>query len=411
MLVIFVCSSFQLISQNTFFLDSLLKADLSKYATVLQNKKKYKLHIVYSKINRDEKNAPHFATYKLHGNNSYVYPASTVKLPIALLALIKLEEAHIPEINRATTMITDSAFYCQKKITSDSSSNNGFPTLENYIKKMFLVSDNASCARVYEYAGYDYLQKKLAELNYKDVRLFNRLDSQCQGDTSKITPPIYFLNDAKDTIFKQPLTFASLKLTHPIKNSAVGNFHLNANGKLAKGPKNFSNHNFFHPADLHKLMQELVFNNYALDSNKLPISNDSRHFMIKQLGLYPRESDYPKYDKKSFYDSYKKYFLYGSSVATINQDSIRVINIVGRAYGFLIDCAYIIDFKNNIEFLLTACIYVNKSNKVGKGKYEYDSIGLPFLKDLGWCMYNYERMREKKVMPDLNEFKVLFEKK
>jgi hypothetical protein len=276
---------------------------------------------------------------------------------------------------------------------------------------MFLVSDNASCARVYEYAGYDYLQKKLAELNYKDVRLFNRLDSQCQGDTSKITPPIYFLNDAKDTIFKQPLTFASLKLTHPIKNSAVGNFHLNANGKLAKGPKNFSNHNFFHPADLHKLMQELVFNNYALDSNKLPISNDSRHFMIKQLGLYPRESDYPKYDKKSFYDSYKKYFLYGSSVATINQDSIRVINIVGRAYGFLIDCAYIIDFKNNIEFLLTACIYVNKSNKVGKGKYEYDSIGLPFLKDLGWCMYNYERMREKKVMPDLNEFKVLFEKK
>jgi hypothetical protein len=409
--VIFVCSSFQLISQNTFFLDSLLKADLSKYATVLQNKKKYKLHIVYSKINRDEKNAPHFATYKLHGNNSYVYPASTVKLPIALLALIKLEEAHIPEINRATTMITDSAFYCQKKITSDSSSNNGFPTLENYIKKMFLVSDNASCARVYEYAGYDYLQKKLAELNYKDVRLFNRLDSQCQGDTSKITPPIYFLNDAKDTIFKQPLTFASLKLTHPIKNSAVGNFHLNANGKLAKGPKNFSNHNFFHPADLHKLMQELVFNNYALDSNKLPISNDSRHFMIKQLGLYPRESDYPKYDKKSFYDSYKKYFLYGSSVATINQDSIRVINIVGRAYGFLIDCAYIIDFKNNIEFLLTACIYVNKSNKVGKGKYEYDSIGLPFLKDLGWCMYNYERMREKKVMPDLNEFKVLFEKK
>ena len=411
LLVIFVCASFSLISQTTHFLDSLLKTDLTKYSAILENRNRFKFHILYTKINRDEKNTPHFKNYSLQANNGYIYPASTVKLPIALLALLKLEESNISELNRRATMITDSAFYCQKKITTDSSSNNGLPNIENYIKKMFLVSDNASCARVYEYAGYDYLHKKLAELNFKNVRLFNRLDSQCQGDTSKITPPIYFLNDAKDTIFKQPLTFANQKLNHPIKNSKVGNFHLNANGKLVKEPKDFSNHNYFQPADLHKLMRQLVFNNYVPDTNKLPISNDGRFFMLKQLGLYPKESDFPKYDKKSFYDSYKKYFLYGSSVATINQDSIRVINIVGRAYGFLIDCAYIIDFKNNIEFLLTACIYVNKSNKVGKGKYEYDSIGLPFLKDLGWCMYNYERMREKKVMPDLNEFKVLFEKK
>jgi hypothetical protein len=411
LLAIFICSSFQLISQNASFLDSLLKVDLAKYTTIFENKNKYKLQILYTKINRDEKNIPRFETYNLHANNSYVYPASTVKLPIALLALIKLEEANIPELNRATTMITDSAFYCQKPITVDSSSSNGLPSIENYIKKMFLVSDNSSCAHVYEYAGYDYMHKKLAELNFKHVRLFNRLDSQCQGDTSKITPPVYFLNEAKDTIFKQPLTYASEKLKHPIKNSMVGNFHLNANGKLIKGPKDFSNHNYFQPTDLHKLMQQLVFNNHAPDTNKLPISNENRLFMLQQLGLYPKESDFPKYDKKTFYDSYKKYFLYGSSVATINQDSIRVINIVGRAYGFLIDCAYIVDFKNNIEFLLTSCIYVNKSNKVGKGKYEYDSIGLPFLKDLGWCMYHYERKRKRKVIPDLSEFRTLFEKK
>jgi IS1 family transposase len=398
-------------SQNASFLDSLLKSDLSKHATIFANKNKYKLHILYTKINRDEKNVPHFETNSVHANNSYVYPASTVKLPIALMALLKLEETNLSQLNRATTMITDSAFYCQKSIKVDSSSSNGLPSIENYIKKMFLVSDNSSCARVYEYAGYDYLHKKLAELNFKNVRLFNRLDSQCQGDTSKITPPIYFLNAAKDTIVKQSLTYAIEKLNHPIRNSLVGSFHLDANGKLVKGPKDFSNHNYFQPTDLHKLMLQLVFSNHALDTNKLPITNENRFFMLQQLGLYPKESNFPKYDKKIFYDSYKKYFLYGSSVAAINQDSIRVINIVGRAYGFLIDCAYIIDFKNNIEFLLTACIYVNKSNKVGRGKYEYDSIGLPFLKDLGWCMYNYERKRVKKILPDLSEFKVLFEKK
>ena len=393
-------------AQKTNSADSLIRSVLQKYPKILANQNTYKLQIFYTQINRDEKNRPAFKDYNYVTEKKYFYPASTVKLPIATLALIKLEELNIPDLNRETVMITDSAFFCQKKVCIDSTSQNRLPSIENYIKKMFLVSDNNSCARIYEFIGFDYAHKKLRTLGFKNVRLLNRLDAQCIGDTSKITPPIYFINHKKDTVYKQPLTYFNEKLTRPIANYKVGKVHLGLNGKRIAGPKDFSNHNYLTASDLHQFFKKIVFNNYLIGSDKLPISQDSRLFMMKQLGLYPRESVFPKYDSKVFYDSYKKYFLYGAAASLINQDSIRVFNIVGRAYGFLTDCAYIIDFKNKIEFMLTVNIYVNEKNVIGNGNYQYEKTGLPFLKDLSWCFYNFEYSRKRLFLPDLSEFQL-----
>jgi hypothetical protein len=325
------------------------------------------------------------------------------------LALIKLEEIDIKGLDRSTAMITDSAFFCQKKVRSDTTSPGGYPTIENYIKKMFLVSDNYSFARVYEFVGYDYAHKKLNAFGYKNIRLFNRLDGQCPGDTAKITPPIYFLSEKKDTLYKQPLTFFTGELIHPIKSSKVGLAHVNNAGKRVYQPKDFSTHNYMHISDLHSIMKKIVFNNLLSKKEKLPISDENRMFMLKELGMYPKESDHPKYDKKIFYDSFKKYFIYASAIATIDQDSLRIFNIVGKAYGFLIDCAYIVDFKNKTEFLLTASIFVNEKNVIGSGRYEYDQLGLPFLRDLSLGIYNYERKRLKENVPDLEEFRKLYD--
>ncbi|MBA3683515.1 MAG: serine hydrolase [Bacteroidetes bacterium] len=396
-------------AQTTPFLDSLLKASLPQFANVLENPNKYKLQVIYTSIDRNENNKPTFKDFKFHVNKNYFYPASTVKLPISTLALIKLEELNKKHLNRSTAMITDSAYYCQRKIKHDTTSASRYPTIENYIKKMFLVSDNYACARVYEFVGFDYAHKKLNDIGFKNVRLFNRLDGSCPGDTAKVMPPVYFLSETKDTIYKQSLTFFSEKLTHPIDNSKVGTAHTNGHGKRVAGPKDFSDHNYLTPNDLHTLMKKIVFNEFFKEAEQLPLSNDNRKFMLKQLGMYPKESEHPKYDKKIFYDTYKKYFLYASAVATVKQDSIRMFNIVGRAYGFLIDCAYIVDYKNKVEYLLTASIYVNQRGVVGSGRYEYDQIGLPFLKDLSWSIYNYEKQREREYLPDLSEFKMFDE--
>jgi hypothetical protein len=341
----------------------------------------------------------------------YIYPASTVKLPMSVLALMKLEELNKKGLDKNTAMFTDSAFTCRKAVKTDSSSGVVYPTLENYIKKMLLVSDNQAFARTYDFVTYDYTHDHLKKLGFENIRILNRLESQCATDTVLGTAPLYFLNSVGDTVFKQASTLYSGKREHPVKNSVAGKFNRNANGKWVKGSKDFSKHNYLDPKDLHQLMQNLVFNNFSAHKNKIPLSNDNRLFLLKQLGSYPRESVYPNFPPKVYYDSYKKYLMYGSRAANITQDSIRIMNIVGRAYGFLIDCAYIVDLKNNVEFLLTSAIYVNENGKIGSGKYEYDQLGLPFMKDLGWTVYNYERGRKKKYLPDLKEFDVLFGRK
>jgi len=66
---------------------------------------------------------------------------------------------------------------------------------------------------------------------------------------------------------------------------------------------------------------------------------------------------------------------------------VRVFNKVGWAYGFLIDASYIADFKNDVEYMLSAVIYVNKDGILNDNVYEYDSIGWPFMYQLGQTIY------------------------
>jgi hypothetical protein len=396
--------SFSVQAQTSPFLDSLLKTTLTTYSNVLSQPNKYKLQILYTKIDRDADNKPSFKEYKYHLNKNYFYPASVVKLPVSLVALIKLQELKEKGVDLESCMITDSAFFCQRKVYIDTTSESDLPSVGNYIRKMLLVSDNYACARTYEFVGCDYLHKKLEELGYENIRILNRLDGGCPGDTAKITPPIYFLSANKDTLHKQILALSSYNKKHPIEDSKVGTQHVGPDGKRSGGPKDFSSHNYLTLHDLHDMMRRIIFNGHLNGDDKLSLNEENWKFMVTQLGMMPKESAYPKYDKKIYYDSFKKYFMYGSAVATIKGDSIRVFNIVGRAYGFLIDCAYIVDFKNKVEFLLSSSIYVNEKDVIGSGKYEYDQIGLPFLRDLSKTIYNFERNRPKKHQPKLNEF-------
>lgn len=70
----------------------------------------------------------------------------------------------------------------------------------------------------------------------------------------------------------------------------------------------------------------------------------------------------------------------------------------------LSDCAYVADVKNQVEYMLSVTMYVNERDIVGTGKYEYDKIGLPFLKDLGSLIYGIEKERKVQYKPDLEEF-------
>jgi len=85
----------------------------------------------------------------------YFYPASTVKMPTAFLAIEYLNElsARNPEIDLYTRIQYDSIAHPQTTETIDTSSSTGYPNVAHYIEKIFSVSDNNAYNRLYELLG------------------------------------------------------------------------------------------------------------------------------------------------------------------------------------------------------------------------------------------------------------------
>ena len=68
---------------------------------VLSNPDSFQYQVIYTQINRDKHNRPHFRNYYVNvDRNRYFNPASTVKLPTALAALEKLNKLRNQGIDR-----------------------------------------------------------------------------------------------------------------------------------------------------------------------------------------------------------------------------------------------------------------------------------------------------------------------
>jgi hypothetical protein len=111
------------------------------------------------------------------------------------------------------------------------------------------------------------------------------------------------------------------------------------------------------------------------------------------------------YDSVSFFDSYAKFFFFRAGHGSI-PPYIRSFNKPGWSYGFLTDIAYIADFKNGVEFMLSGTIYVNRDGVLNDDKYEYEEIGWPFFKEVGEIIYRYELERTRAHRPDLSRFRM-----
>lgn len=397
-------------------IDTLLKSHPDLFAKILSKEEgaadhpnKYEIQIIYTQINRNDKNVPSFRQfdYQLDPKN-YFYSASLVKLPCSALALEKINEPTIKGLDKYSRMQTDSAWNCQKTIKRDNTSENEFPSVAHYIKKMLLVSDNDAYSRVYEFLGQAYIHKKLGEKGYPDIRIVHRFDAECTGNLNSYTNPVSFYDDNGNLIFKQELQQNALQYEPPIGIVKMGKAHINNKNKLVKEPKDFTYYNYMSLQDINEILKSILFPENVSKKTTFNLTTDDYAFLYKYLSMYPRESDYPKYASKEYKDSYKKYLIYGTDSEQITVDSMRIFNIVGQSFGYLSDCAYVCDFKNKIEFMLSAVIYVNEDNIMNDGKYEYDEIGFPFLSDLGKVIYAYERNRQREFEPDLSEFRAVY---
>jgi len=389
------------------FLENLIRSNASAFLNdVLNQPDTFQYQIIYTQIDRDKHNLPHFKNYYFNvDRNRYFNPASTVKLPTVLVALEKLNEINKPGVDRYATMLTDSSYEKQSAVLTDTSSADGLPSVAQYIRKIFLVSDNDAYNRLYEFNGQQTINEKLWNKGYKDTRITRRFVPMNE-EQNRHTNAIRFMKNEK-LIYEQPPAYSTVLFDFR-KKIFIGHAHYNRDDSLINAPMDFTTHNNLPLEDLQQMLQSVLFPKSVPRKQRFSLTDSDYKFLYQYMSELPYESAHPKYDTAEFFDSYTKFFFFKAGKGKIPA-YIRSFNKPGWSYGFLTDATYIVDFKNNVEFMLSGVIYVNKDGILNDDKYEYEETGYPFFKEVGTIIYNYELKRLRKHVPDLSGFKLSYQ--
>lgn len=380
-------------------IEDLLKSQPERFATVMADPVRHRVQVIYTQIDRDSNNRPSFHSYQYRVDaDEYFYPASTVKLPVAAIAFELLESLDIPGLDRDTPMFTEAAAEFHEEVAVDPASPTGLPSVGQYVKEILVVSDNDAFNRLYELLGRTPLNAAMREKGYEGVRIIHRLESPLDLEQNGWTNPVRF-ESAGSVVYRQAdRRSGDLSLGDPV---LLGMGEI-VNGEKVDRPKDFAEKNAYPLQALHDTVKALVFPDHVPPASRFDISADDRRFLLRYMSAYASEADIGRFPDGSYYpEGYVKFLLYGGTEPEI-PDNLRVFNKVGDAYGFLTDAAYVADFEAGVEFLLAATVYTNANGVFNDNEYEYDDIGLPFLRDLGRAVYEIELARPREHRPNLD---------
>jgi len=390
---------------DTVFLKNLLESHPELFGHVLTHPTHNEVQILYTQINRDKNNVPHFTSYSYRLNpNHYFYPASTVKLPTAIFALEKLNELKIKRLTMKSVMKTDSSFAGETRMAKDTLAKNGVPSIEQYIKEILLVSDNYAYNRLYEFVGRAQINDKLKKYGLTHTRIIGRLAVGDGGEGAKHTNAIDFFNGAQ-LVYHQPAQYDARDYPMHLDYMIQGKGYLDRNDKLVMQPFDFSDKNVYPIPDQQSVLKRLLFPEVYPEDQRFNLNNDQYKFIYHYMSMFPTESKYPTYSPPEYFPAYCKWLFYGGDSTAVIEPHIRIFDKIGDSYGYDIDNAYIVDFKNKVEFLLTVVVQSNDDEIYNDNKYEYKTVCLPFMKNLGQVIYQYELKRPKKYLPELKKFK------
>lgn len=404
--LLFVCCTLPVLAQEKTdpWLDSMIRSQASPFLlNVLNQPDTFQYQFIYTQIDRDKNNKPYFRNYYLHvDKNRYFNPASMVKLPTALLALEKINTLSKYGVTKYSTMLTDSSYDRQTRVVWDSTSEDGMPSVAQYIRKIFLISDNDAYNRLYEFTGQQTLNERLWKMGYKQARITRRFVTMTE-DQNRHTNPIRFKRN-NELIYIQPPAYNKKNFDFS-KKIFVGNAHYNREDSLINAPMDFTTHNNFPLEYLQQIMQSAIFPEATPASKRFRLTEEDYSFLHQYMSEMPSESAYPFYDTTEYFDSYTKFFFFKANRGKI-PPYIRSFNKTGWSYGFLTDVCYIVDFKNKVEFMLSGTIYTNKDGILNDDRYEYEQTGYPWFRDMGTIIYNYELQRHRNFVPDLKAFQL-----
>lgn len=302
--------------------------------------------------------------------------ASVAKLPIALLACEKIA---------ALDLGLDAAIgFTQPPIGGEWPADEpDFEALQRTLNRIFTVSENPPFNRLYDFLGVDAMHERLTDLGYPTARLISRMSAPVRDNTRTRAGQV---RDADGrTVFEFPERIGSIRTFAP-GDARTGRGFLTDDGVLIEGPHDFSKANFIALTDSQQMLKAIVDPDSVPAGQRWAIPDAMRRQVLAIMARMPRESADPLYGADLNYDGYARFFMIGDSRAD-KPEGLHLIGKSGEAYGFLTDVSFIRQDGSDLELLLSANIYVNADGIFNDDKYEYESLGYPFLASLGRAVW------------------------
>ena len=188
-------------SQSENALNEIIDSMGAEFPNIVSNPEKHRLQILYTQINRNQKNQPTFKTFSFGVDTSrYFYPASSTKLPIAVLAVEKARMINEIDIYDKFQILPGPVY--RNGVDKDNSSETGYPSLAHSIRNLFIISDNSANNYLYDFLG---------RTNVSDICLysFSLTSTFSLLTTSKVKPSKLFTKLTLAVLAKIKLTTES----------------------------------------------------------------------------------------------------------------------------------------------------------------------------------------------------------
>ncbi len=376
-LLLFSCSH----SQNETAKENSVESEWPQYLnglgidTNIALNPKYRFQLVFTAI-RDGSVNESFS----FGTDKYYYPASLVKVPVALLALEKMQRLGI-SLDDFIVFDTVNACGSTRFVQLSQQQNISFRQL---FMELLVVSDNNFYNALYHFVGPEEIDEKMNQKGFHNSYIF-RAFTGCDKLEQLHTYPWKVSSPNGTKVTEESEIFADTNLLSAnyqyTERRLFGSSHENKEGEIVAGPYDLNYMLEMKMENLQEMMLTLLFpDQYAIEK-RWEISEEAKAFILKLMQKYPSEIESSYRNIRDFEDTIYKY--------AHQEESGRTTSKLGLSYGFASETVYYEIPNSKNAFLLTYSIYVNKNDCVNDGKYEYEEVARPFAQSLFKAMQQY----------------------
>lgn len=318
----------------------------------------------------------------------YVYPASAIKTVAAVEALEFVQRWNARD--ESTDLGLDSVLWYRRPADFENLEETDFSwshggRLRDIVEETLVVSSNEAFNKLFDLVGHEQLNRGMWDAGLESVRLRHRMFSKRTVDEQKWSPNVAVETETDDagepsreTI--RPERTSALELPDvAVDRVKVGERHTSfITGEFHDEPMDFSSKNYISLEDFQKLMVALHRPDLTEDVDFSDLG-EYREFLTETLGSHPEA------DSESKREELARRFspMLPGVRDVLADDRITYQNKAGRAYGFHLDNARIVDEESGSEVFVTAAVYVNENEELNDNEYEYDEKSYPFLRAVG----------------------------